>query len=254
MDRKPLFLLSNDDGVSAPGLQALIGMLRPMASLFVVAPDKARSGAACAITSDVPVSQRLLHAEEGLTVYACSGMPADCVKLALDQLLQSGPDMVIGGINHGRNDSINANYSGTLGVVREGALHGIPSVAFSLSNHSLDADFSAMQPYVERIVALTLSEGLPYGTCLNVNFPDGGTYSGIRVCRMAYGRWIDEFSPCEHPRGGHYYWLGGEQVNDEPDDPDTDAWALEHGYVAITPTTVDVTDYRLKSQLEDWDF
>jgi 5'-nucleotidase len=253
LSMKPLFLLSNDDGVDAKGLQCLIEMLRPIGDLFVVAPDRPRSGAACSLTSELPIKQMLVSAEEGVTVHSCSGTPSDCVKLALDQLLQSRPDMVIAGINHGGNASTNVHYSGTMGAVYEGALHGIPSVAFSLLDHDPNADFSMMEPYVQRITQLCMNEILPYGSCLNVNFPAAEEYAGVKICRMCYSNWQDEFTPYERNGGEHYYWLGGEFINDEPDEQDTDSWALDHDYVAITPVKVDVTDYDLKEKLNNWD-
>ena len=164
----PLILLSNDDGVYAKGLRELIDMLRPLGNLFVVAPDKARSGSACSLSSEIPVKADLLETSEGLTVYACSGTPVDCVKLALDQLLASRPDLIVGGINHGNNATINVHYSGTLGVALEGALQGIPSVAFSLCDRDPDADFDPLRPYVQRITSQALRQTLPYGSCLNV--------------------------------------------------------------------------------------
>lgn len=249
---RPLFLLSNDDGVDAKGIQSLIEMLSPMADLFVVAPDRPRSGAACSLTSDLPIKQTLKETESGLTVFSCSGTPTDCVKLALDQLLQRQPDVVVCGINHGGNASINVHYSGTMGAVKEAALHGIPAVAFSLLDHDLNADFSALLPYVQNITQKVMDNSLPYGSCLNVNFPAVEEFAGIKICRMAYSRWQDEYVPCERPQGGHYYWLGGECVNDEPDEEDTDSWALERDFIAITPIRVDETDYDLKATMSDW--
>lgn len=250
---KPLILLSNDDGVNAKGLHELVRMLRPIGNLFVIAPDRARSGASCCLTAQVPIHASLVKSEDDLMVYSCSGTPADCVKLAMDQLLQRMPDLVVGGINHGSNASINAHYSGTIGVVKEGVLHGIPSIAFSLCNHATDADFTPLEPYVVRIVEAVLEQSLPYGSYLNVNFPDAPEYAGIRFCRMAYSRWQDEYVPCERPHGERYYWLGGECINDEPEEEDTDSWALERDYVAITPLKIDDTDYDLKASLENWD-
>ena len=250
---KPLILLSNDDGVNAKGLQALIGMLRSVGNLFVVAPDRARSGASCSITSEHPIKQSLVKAEDGLTVYSCTGTPTDCIKLALDQMLGRQPDLIVGGINHGNNASINVHYSGTASVATEGTLHGIPSVAYSLLDQSADADFDPLTPYVQRITNLILEKGLPFGSYLNVNFPATPIFAGVRICRMAYSRWVDEFTPCDHPRGGHYYWLGGESVNDEPEEDDTDSWALERDFIAITPTKVDITDYELKDTLNNWE-
>lgn len=248
--RKPRLLLSNDDGVTAKGLNFLIDVLAPAADLFVMAPDGPRSGAGCSLTSITPTSYRVLRDEPGLKVCACSGTPVDCVKLALDQAMDYMPDLIVGGVNHGSNASINVHYSGTMGVALEGAMKGIPSVAFSLCNHRPDADFTPLQAYVKDIVTRTLSVGLPPHTCLNVNFPDLATFKGVRVCRMAKSSWTHEYVPCPHPYGGRHFWLTGTNENLEPDADDTDLWALDHGYVAITPTAVDVTAYALKEQLK----
>ena len=250
---KPLILISNDDGINAKGLHALISMLCPLGNIFVVAPDKARSGAACSITSGYPIKQTLVKSEDGLTMYACTGTPVDCVKLALDQMLGRQPDLIVGGINHGNNATINLHYSGTVGIAIEGTLHGIPSIAYSLDNQSADADFTPLASHIRHITSLVLEKGLPFGSCLNVNFPTAQTFAGIRICRMAYSSWIDEYTLCNHPHGEHYYWLGGECVNDEPDECDTDSWALERDFIAITPIKVDATDFELKDMLGHWD-
>ncbi len=190
-----------------------------------------------------------MHAEEGLTVCRCSGTPMDCVKLALHLLAPRRPDVVIGGINHGDNSSVNVHYSGTMGVVIEGCLKGIPSIGYSLCNHLPDADFSAVLPYARRITEEVLEHGLPEGVCLNVNFPDLPAYKGVRVCRQTKGTWINEWARCPHPHGEAYFWLTGTYENNEPAATDTDHWALDHGYVAITPTQVDVTAYGLMDEL-----
>lgn len=249
---KPLILISNDDGIHAKGLHALIGMLSPLGNLFVVAPDRARSGASCSITSGYPIKQTLVRSEDGLTMYSCTGTPVDCVKLALDQMLGRQPDLIVGGINHGNNATINIHYSGTVGIAIEGTLHGIPSIAYSLDNQSADADFTPLTSYIRRITSMVLEKGLPFGSCLNVNFPSAQAFAGTRICRMAYSSWIDEYTLCNHPHGEHYYWLGGECVNDEPDESDTDSWALERDFIAITPIKVDATDFELKGMLENW--
>lgn len=253
-NERPLLLLSNDDGVNAKGIRELVGALRPVADLIVVAPDGPRSGLSGAITSEHPLRCAKVRQEPGLTVYKCSGSPVDCVKLALHALVPRKPDMVIGGINHGDNSSVNVHYSGTMGVVIEGCLKGIPSVGFSLCNHSADADFSATLPYVRRIVEEVLAKGLPEGKCLNVNFPDTDELKGVRICRQTGGVWTNEFVKADHPRGGCYYWLTGEYKNNEPDAEDTDHWALEHDYVAITPTQIDVTAYSLMDDLKHWNW
>lgn len=251
---KPLILLSNDDGYQAKGINELIKALRDEAELVVVAPDGPRSGASGAITSAVPVHYEKVSEEEGLSIYKCSGTPVDCTKLALHTIVGRTPDMIIGGINHGDNSSVNVHYSGTMGVVVEGCLKGIPSIGFSLCNHYADADFSFTLPYVKSIVKTTLENGLPYGTCLNVNFPDTKELKGIRICRQTDGVWINEFAECNHPRHNGYYWLTGSYKNYEPNVEDTDHWALDHGYVAITPTKIDVTSYEFMEKMKSWNW
>ena len=252
MKDKPLILLSNDDGVAAKGIQELIKALRPVADLVVVAPSGPRSGASGAITSEVPLKCRMIRREPGLSVYECSGTPVDCVKLALHTIVPRKPDLVVGGINHGDNSSVNVHYSGTMGVVIEGCLKGIPSIGFSLCNHAADADFSFTLPYVRRITEEVLQHGLPVGICLNVNFPNDSVLKGVRICRQTKGVWINEFQQAVHPRGGHYYWLTGEYRNDEPEAEDSDHWALDHRYVAVTPTKIDVTAYEIFEELSHW--
>lgn len=252
VDKKPLILISNDDGVEAKGINELIAYVRPLGEIIVMAPDSARSGMSCAITTDSPVKYTLVKKEEGLSIYKCTGTPSDCVKLAIFLLKGRCPDMVLGGINHGDNSAVNVHYSGTMGVVKEGCLKGIPSVGYSLCDHKADADFSPTATYIRRITELVLAKGLPSGTCLNVNFPDQTAYEGVKICRQAVGMWDNEWVRCNHPGGKEYFWLTGEFLNREPEGQDTDQWALEHGYVAITPTRIDVTDYDLMKELESW--
>lgn len=170
-DMRPLILLSNDDGVQAKGLNELIDMLSPLGDILVMAPDSARSGSACAITSHDPLRYRVVAVRPGIKICACSGTPVDCVKLALEMETGRKPDVVVSGINHGDNSSVNVHYSGTMGVVLEGCMKGIPSIGFSLCDFDADADFSPTVPYVRDIVARVLKTGLPAGVCLNVNFP-----------------------------------------------------------------------------------
>ena len=166
------------------------------------------------------------------------------MKIALDQLLDSRvPDLILSGINHGDNSSVNNHYSGTMGVAKEGCMKYIPSVAFSSCNYDVNADLSPLRDGVVSIVKRVLREGLPKGTCLNVNFPVNPPFKGFKVCRMTWGSWINEVVKEHHPRGYDYYWMVGEYRNDEPEAVDTDQWALSHGYIAITPTRIDVTDY-----------
>lgn len=250
-----LIVISNDDGYTAAGIHALVNALRPLADLLVVAPDGPRSGFGCAITSTEPLHLRHVSSEPGLDVYACSGSPVDCVKMAFNVVLPRlgrTPDLVCAGINHGDNSSVNSFYSGTMGAVNEGTLQGIPSVGFSLCEEGPDADFAPCLPYVARIAQRVLSEGLPPFTCLNVNFPSladfpGLTdYRGVLTCRMSPSRWINEIAESRRPKSGKpYYWLVGEELELEPEATDTDRWALHNGYVAVTPQTLDTTSYAL---------
>jgi 5'-nucleotidase len=247
---KPLILVSNDDGYQAKGIQTLVEALRPLARLVVVAPDTGRSGMACACTFNVPVYKWLVSSDDDVSVWGCSGTPVDCVKLAFADVLTERPAMVIGGINHGDNSAVNTHYSGTMGVVYEGCMKGIPSVAFSLDSHDPFADFSPLVPWIQRITSYVLEHGLPKGTCLNVNFPTTTPYKGIRFCRMAWGEWKSEFERRDHPRGGDYYWLTGHFELNDSTDGYADRIALNEGYVAVTPFKLDATDYALKAELE----
>lgn len=252
--KKPLILISNDDGYRAKGINCLVDMVRDLGDVLVCAPEGARSGNATAFSAVTPLRLILRTEEEGLKVWSCNGTPVDCVKLALNQFCTDRmPDIVIGGINHGDNASVNTHYSGTMGVALEGCMKYLPSVAFSLCDYNEDADFSPLRPLVRLITRKVLDEGLPKGVCLNVNFPKGH-FNGVRVCRMAHGTWYDECVKERHPRGYDYFWMVGKYRNDEPEAEDTDNWALTHGYVAITPTRMDVTHYEMIRQMNSWDF
>ena len=248
---RPYILISNDDGVTAKGINFLIETLRPVADLLVVAPDSPRSGAGCSITSTIPVRYEILREAPGLTVCSCTGTPADCVKVALNVFTDRKFDLIVGGINHGDNSSVNSHYSGTMGVATEGGLQGYPAVAFSLCDHTADADFTPLAPYLVDFVFKAIAVGLPPFTCLNINFPKCEKFEGVRICRMARSRWEHELARCVHPHGGEYFWLVGNCHELEPEAEDTDRWALGHGYVAVTPTQLDVTATGLVDILKD---
>lgn len=249
---RPLILLSNDDGVQAKGLNELIEALSPLGDILVMAPDGGRSGAACSITSRDPLYYQVMTVRPGLKVCACSGTPVDCVKLALEKETERKPDIIVSGINHGDNASVSVHYSGTMGVAIEGCMKGIPSVGFSLCDFGEDADFSFTTDYVRRIVGHVLKNGLPFGVCLNVNFPkaENAPYAGLKVCRMAKGFWENEWSEGAHPRGTRHFWLTGTFINMEPEREDTDMRALEQGYVSVVPIQVDMTAYEAMSGLK----
>ncbi len=253
MENRPLILVSNDDGYKAKGINCLVRVLMEFGDVVVVAPHTGRSGKGCAITSEVPIKVWEVAAEPGLQVYACTGTPSDCVKLACHSVLSRRPDLIVGGINHGDNSAVNAHYSGTMGVVIEGCMKNIPSVAFSLCSHDDDADFSPTYPYIRKVVAEVLKRGLPTGSCLNVNFPDSPSYAGVKVCRQAVGEWVNEWEAHTHPRGGQWWWLTGEfAVNDTYEA--ADRVALNNNYVTITPTKIDFTDYTLLDEMQTWGF
>ena len=253
MSSRPLILVSNDDGYHAKGINCLIEWVRELGDIIVCAPERARSGFACAFSATTPLTMKLRRKSEGVEVWSCNGTPVDCVKMALAELCPRKPDLVIGGINHGDNASVNTHYSGTMGVTMEGCMKYIPSIAFSLCDHRDDADFEPMRPYVRQMVQRVLNEGLPLGVCLNINFPLASEFKGVKVCRMAKGTWGNEVTKCRHPRGYDYWWMVGTYHNDEPDAEDTDNWALNHGYIAITPTQIDVTAYEMLAKMKDWE-
>ena len=256
--KRPLLLISNDDGYQAKGIRDLIEMLSDLGDILVCAPEDARSGYSCAFSATTPLQLKLREKRQGVEIWSCNGTPVDCVKMALAELVPRKPDMVIGGINHGDNASVNTHYSGTMGVTLEGCMKYIPSVAFSLCDYRQDADFEPMRPLIRQITKRVLQEGLPLGVCLNVNFPLGDSmnpsesYKGVKVCRMAHGTWGGEVTKCHHPRGYDYWWMVGHYQNDEPEAEDTDNWALTHGYVAITPTQIDVTAYQAIDKIKSW--
>jgi 5'-nucleotidase len=250
--KRPLLLISNDDGYQAKGIRELVEMVSDLGDIIVCAPESARSGFSCAFSAMSPLELQLREKRKGVEIWSCNGTPVDCVKMALAEIVPRTPDMVIGGINHGDNASVNVHYSGTMGVTLEGCMKYIPSVAYSLCDHRDDANFDPLRPLVRTITMRVLEEGLPMGVCLNVNFPLVPEYKGVRVCRMAKGTWGQEVVRCAHPRGYDYWWMVGKYTNDEPTATDTDNWALANGYVAITPTQTDVTAYTAIDNIKSW--
>ena len=247
-------VISNDDGYHSPGIRLLADVVKAFADVLVVAPESARSGFSCAFSGTDYLRLKRRHNMGDTEVWSCTGTPVDCVKIALDQLCpERRPDLIIGGINHGDNSSINNHYSGTMGIAKEGCMKYIPSIAFSSCYYEEDANLEPLHPYIEEIVRRVLVDGLPQGICLNVNFPARQSFEGVRVCRMTHGSWTNEISKEHHPRGYDYYWVVGSYRNDEPLAEDTDQWALENGYVAITPTTIDVTAYNFMDNVRAWD-
>lgn len=251
--KTPLILITNDDGADAKGIDTLTRLMCEIGDVVVVAPDGPRSAQSNALTVTHPIRFKLIEESNGLIRYSCTGTPTDCVKLALNEIVDRKPDLLVSGINHGSNAAINVIYSGTMGAVLEGCENGIPSIGFSICNHSLDADFSIFESYITQITRLALQNGLPHGTCLNVNAPMG-EISGIRVSRQCDGKWTKEFAKRTDPQGRAYFWLTGFFENHEPDAIDTDEWALSQGYISIVPTKIDMTAYQVIDEIRSWEF
>ena len=242
-----LILVTNDDGYDSKGMEAAIEVARAFGRVVVVAPETTQSGMSQAITMYNPLYLRRIREEEGVAVYAFSGTPVDCVKMAFDYLLRDERvDMVISGVNHGSNSAVNVLYSGTMSAAIEGSFYGCPAVGLSLDDHGADADFAAAVVYGRRIVGDIFAAEVELPLCLNVNVPVGsvGELKGMKLCRQNRGFWREEFYRHEDPRGREYFWLTGEFVNGEPEATDTDEWALANKYVAVVPVQVDLTDYR----------
>jgi 5'-nucleotidase len=255
MEKERWILVTNDDGIHARGLEALIKVVRPYGNVFVIAPEEGQSGMSHAITVKYPIRIKKVHEEQGLVKYSSNGTPVDCVKLALNKLLDRKPDMILSGINHGSNSSTSVIYSGTMAAAIEGCINGIPSIGFSLLDYSPDANFVSIQKYVDQILSTAVEKGIPEGTCLNVNIPVNTQQKirGIRLCRQNKGVWKEEFDHRRDPQNRDYYWLTGEFHNLEPDAPDTDEWALQNHYVSIVPVQTDLTSYPALDRLKGWD-
>ncbi len=248
-------LVCNDDGVFAPGIQALIESMRKLGRVTVVAPDSPQSGAGHGITLNSTLRINKLKEEENFGMYSTSGTPVDCVKLAVNEIIQKKPDLLVSGINHGSNASINVLYSGTMSAAMEGALEGIPSIGFSLLDHSIDANFDASKVVAEQIAIQILDKGLPWGVCLNVNIPKLGTdeIRGIKWCHQARGNWVEEFDGRTDPSGQKYFWLTGKyELFDE--DQENDIKSLEAGYVSLVPQQCDMTAYEVLKEMKSIEF
>jgi 5'/3'-nucleotidase len=251
-DKVPVILITNDDGISAPGIRNLVLAVKDLGKVVVVAPDKPQSGMGHAITIGNPLRLHPMHELfEGVEAWQCSGTPVDCVKLAVDKILHRKPDLCLSGINHGANHSINVIYSGTMSAAVEAAIESIPSVGFSLLDYSVEADFDAARKYVRIIVEKLLQHPKDKHLILNVNFPavPDSLIKGMKICRQAYAKYEEDFVERNDPNGKKYYWLTGKFVNFDRG-RDTDVWALEHNYVSVVPVQFDMTNYVLKSKLE----
>ena len=248
-----LIFITNDDGFDSLGIKKVIEVAKEFGRVVVIAPETMQSGQAHSITMYSPLSLRLVSKCDEVELYACSGTPVDCVKMAFDNVLADVKvDLVISGINHGSNSAINVLYSGTMGAAVEGSFYGCPAIGFSLLDHADDADFTASQHYCREIIANVLDGDVSPSLCLNVNIPKGelSEIKGVKVCRQCKGFWKERFICRQDPRGANYYWLTGEFYNQEPLSEDTDNWALFHNYVSVVPIQVDLTDYSSMDSLK----
>ena len=254
-NKKPLILISNDDGYHYNGIRSLIQVAQRYGDVFVAAPAVHQSGKSSAITLDAPVRAHLVERREGFTAYEINGTPADCVKLAISQLMRDRqPDLVLAGINHGYNMGISSLYSGTMACVYEGIMHGVPSVAFSYGVFTRDADTDVCIPLVEQVLPRVIEGGLPQGVCLNVNIPPitaEQPLKGLKVTISDLGRWVNEWEKREHPMGGDYYWMTGDYEMMDDNDDRTDMFWLRRGYATVTPCHIDQTDHQSLGQIAD---
>lgn len=240
MDQRPLILVSNDDSYTANGVHVLIDRLLQFGDVVAVCPDEPRSGQSMAITVTGPLHVKRLPDYNGAKMYSVTGTPVDCIKLAMHHILERRPDLVVAGINHGSNATINVLYSGTMGATMEGCAFGIPSIGFSLTDHSMNADFTPCLRSIDILVRSMLENGLPEGICLNVNVPNiHTTPSEMRLCVPCKGHWNDEYKEYIDPHGHPFYWLTGVYENLEPDNDQTDEWALAHGIVSVVPVAIE---------------
>lgn len=252
--KKPLILVTNDDGITAPGIRFLIDVAREIGNVIVVAPDSPQSGMGHAITVNSTLYvNKISKEDDSILEYNCSGTPADCVKIAKNEIVKEKIDLCISGINHGSNSSINVIYSGTMSAAIEAGIEGIPSIGFSLADFSWNANFEPIREYLKTIIANVLQNCLPQGVVLNVNFPKATKeeIKGIKICRQARAKYEEKFDKRVSPFGKEYYWLAGDFVNLDKGE-DTDEWALKNNYISIVPVQFDLTAHYAIQQLNTW--
>jgi 5'-nucleotidase len=250
---KPTIFVTNDDGINAKGIAFLVEIMNEIGEVWVVAPDKGQSGMGHAIT--LTETLHLKNIPDFLTsknTYSCSGTPVDCVKIGVKEILKKKPDLLVSGINHGSNSAINVVYSGTMSAAIEGGIEGVASIGFSLCDLSTNANFEPCRKWIKKIVLSVLQNGMPRNTVLNVNFPKTELLKGIKICQQAKAFWDETFDKRTNPFGKDYYWLNGNFINSEPDNHNTDEWALANDYISIVPTQFDFTAYDKIKQLKDW--
>ena len=242
---KKKIIVTNDDGITAPGIRALVEVAAEFGEVIVVAPDSPRSGQGHALTIIDPIHVKESKIFGDIESYECSGTPVDCVKIAKGVILKDQKiDLCVSGINHGSNASINILYSGTMSAAMEASIEGIQSIGFSLDDFAHDADFTASKAIARKIIKSVLENGIAGGNLLNVNIPKIplDQIKGIKVCAQGEGNWLEDYKKNEDPRGRVYYWLAGAFKNEDKR-KSSDLWALNQGYVSVVPTGHDLTLY-----------
>jgi len=253
--KRPLILVTNDDGITAPGVRSLIRIMNKIGDVVVVAPDRPQSGMGHAITVNNVLYCNPITIDEGPQIeYSCSGTPADCVKMAINEILNRHPDLCVSGINHGANSSINVIYSGTMSAAVEAGIEGVPAIGFSLLDYNYRADFKQAEDFVRDITLAALEKGIPEGVTLNVNIPKlkKNDIKGVKICRQANAYWREDFDKRKSPFGQEYYWLSGELINQDKGE-DTDLWALDNGYISVVPVMFDLTAHHMIQKLNSWE-
>lgn len=255
MQNRPLIFVTNDDSYLSKGFRVAVNLAREFGRVVAIAPERVQSGMSQAITINQPLFLRQVETSEDVEIYAFSGTPVDCAKIAFDHFFaERKVDLVISGINHGSNAAVNVMYSGTMGAAIEGSFYGIPAIGLSLDDHAADADFEGAVEYGRKVISsvMAAADSLPRPLCLNVNVPRcaASEIQGIRLCRQTRGFWREDFYARQDPQGRDYFWLTGAFQNAEPEAEDTDEWALAHKYVAVVPVQVDMTDYRMLGSLK----
>ncbi len=250
--KKPLILVTNDDGITAPGIRMLISIMNEIGEVVVVAPNSPQSGMGHAVTiNDILYCNPIKIDNGAQREYECSGTPADCVKIAVSEVLDRKPDLCVSGINHGSNSSINVIYSGTMSAAVEAGVEGIPAIGFSLLDHSWNADFEPLKESIKKITLNVLENQLPTDVVLNVNFPKVKEFKGIKICRQARANWVEEFDKRLNPQQKEYFWLTGKFINMDKGE-DTDEWALANGYISVVPVQFDLTAHHAIQKLNSW--
>ena len=241
---RPLISVSNDDGITSKGILTLVTVMKEIGDVIVVAPDSPQSGMGHAITVGETLRLEENFIFDGVRAYECSGTPADCVKMARHFVLRDHrqPDVIVSGVNHGSNSSISVLYSGTMSAAIEGAIEGTPSIGFSLCDFSHKAEMDHIEKYIKVITETVLSRGLPKGVALNVNFPakKKEPIKGVKVCRQANAKWVEDFDQRFDPNGRRYFWMVGNFVNFDKGE-DNDEWAIANNYISVVPCQFDLT-------------